>query len=383
MSFPERAKGFISADIFRGVGSKKRNGLRMVKTSRPALTATLFCYANARAPIPSMTDEILVVGCGSIGERHLRCFQRTGRAQVTACDANAELLGRVAGQYRVETFPGLGAALEAHRYTGIVICTPAQTHLDIALAGLRHGAGLLIEKPLGTGLEKVPEVQTEIARGGKFAGIAYVYHFMPWIQGARKILASGELGSPLQVSVAAGQHFPTFRPAYREIYYARHETGGGAIQDALTHIANAVEWLVGPTTRLFCDAAHQSLAGVTVEDTVSVAARNGGVLVNYSMNQFQAPNEMTMQIHCEGGSVKIEGHAQRFGVFRRATNAWEWHTTAPMECDDMFIAQANAFLDGLHGKPTDLCTFDEAVRTLKFNLAALESARGGKAVEIL
>ena len=329
-----------------------------------------------------MTDDILIVGCGSIGERHLRCFQSTGRTQVAVCDANAELLKRVTGQYRVAGFSSLDAALDARRYTGIVICTPAQTHLDIARAGLRHGAGLLIEKPLGTGLEKVPAVQAEIARAGKFIGIAYVYHFMPWIQGARKILMSGELGAPLHVSVAAGQHFPTFRPAYREIYYARHETGGGAIQDALTHIVNAVEWLVGPTTRLFCDAAHQSLEDVSVEDTVNVAARNGGVLVNYALNQFQTPNEMTMQIHCEGGSVKIEGHGQRYGVLRRGADAWEWHQTAPLERDDIFIAQANAFLDGLHGLPNDLCTFDEAVRTLKFNLAALDSARDGKVVHI-
>jgi predicted dehydrogenase len=329
-----------------------------------------------------MTDEILVIGCGSIGERHLRCFQRTGRARVSVCDANAALLRRVAEQYGATGFTDAGAAFAAARYDGVVICTPAQTHLDIALTGLRHGAGLLIEKPLATDLGKVPEVSAEIARTGKFVGIAYVYHFMPWICGAREVLSGGELGRPLHVSVVTGQHFPTFRPAYREIYYTRHETGGGAIQDALTHVANAVEWLVGPTTRLFCDAAHQSLEGVSVEDTVNVAARNGGVLVNYALNQFQAPNEMTMQVHCEGGSVKIEGHAQRYGVFRRATDAWEWHTTAPMERDEMFIAQANAFLDALHGKPAGLCTFDEAVQTLKFNLAALESARSGKALEI-
>lgn len=329
-----------------------------------------------------MRDEILVVGCGSIGERHLRCFQRTGRANVTACDANAALLQRITQQYGAAAFPSLDAALAARRYDGMVICTPAHTHLDIAVLGLKHGAGLLIEKPLSTGLEKAPAVREEIARTGKFVGIAYIYHFMPWIVGARKVLSDGELGRALHVSVATGQHFPTFRPAYREIYYARHESGGGAIQDALTHIANAVEWLIGPTTRLFCDAAHQSLEGVSVEDTVSVSARNGEALVNYALNQFQAPNEMTMQIHCEHGSVKIEGHEQRFGIFRRVTNAWEWHKSAPLERDDIFIAQANAFLDGLHGKPTDLCTFDEAVQTLKFNLAALESARSGKAVGI-
>jgi predicted dehydrogenase len=329
-----------------------------------------------------MSDAILVVGCGSIGERHLRCLQRTGRAIVTACDANPTLLRRVTQQYQVTGFGDLDAALSAGRYDGIVIGTPAHTHLDIASLGLRHGAGLLVEKPLSTGLEKTPAIRDEIAKAGRFVGVAYVYHFMPWILGARKLLREGTLSRPLQVSVVTGQHFPTFRPAYREIYYARHETGGGAIQDALTHVVNAVEWLVGPTTRLFCDAAHQSLEGVTVEDTVNVAARNRDVLVNYALNQFQAPNESFILIHCEGGSVKIEGHAQRWGIFRRGAKDWEWHKSGPLERDDLFLAQANAFLDGLHGMPTDLCTFDEAVQTLKSNLAALESARSGKAVEI-
>jgi len=133
---------------------------------------------------------------------------------------------------------------------------------------------------------------------------------------------------------------------------------------------------------VFCDAAHQALEGVTVEDTVSVAARNGNALVNYALNQFQAPNEMTLSIHCEGGSVRVEGHEQRWSVFRRSTSAWEHHKTAPLERDELFIAQANAFLDGMQGKPTPLSTLDEAAQTLKFNLAALESARGGKAVKI-
>ena len=34
----------------------------------------------------------LIIGCGSIGERHLRCFQKTGRSSVIACDTNPALL---------------------------------------------------------------------------------------------------------------------------------------------------------------------------------------------------------------------------------------------------------------------------------------------------
>lgn len=329
-----------------------------------------------------MSDEILVVGCGSIGERHLRCLQRTGRASVTACDANPALLERIAQQYRVSAFPDLPSALAARRYAGLVLCTPAHTHLDLALLGLAHGGGLLIEKPLGTALEKVPVVREEIARSGKFVGVAYVYHFMPWVREPRSFLQAGELGKPLHVSVVTGHDFPSARPAYREIYYARHETGGGAIQDGLTHIVNVVEWLIGPTTRLYCDAAHLALEGVSVEDTVNVAARQDRVMTSYALNQFQPPSEVSIQIHGEGGSLKIEVHAQRWGVFRRGAGEWEWHQSEPMERDDFFVAQGHAFLDGLHGQPTDLCTFDEAVQTLKFNLAALQSMRSGAAVEI-
>ena len=329
-----------------------------------------------------MNDEILVVGCGSIGERHLRCLQRTGHANVTACETHPALLQRIAEQYRVPAFPDLQAALAVRRYAGLVLCTPAHTHLDLALLGLQHGAGLLIEKPLSTALDQVPAVRAEIARSGQFVGIAYVFHFMPWVREVRTLVQSGELGRPLHVSVVTGHDFPSARPAYREIYYARHETGGGAIQDGLTHIVNVVEWLIGPTTRLYCDAAHLALPGVTVEDTVNVAARQDGVLTSYALNQFQPPSEVSMQIHAEGGSVKIEVHAQRWGVFRRGAPEWEWHQSEPMERDDWFLAQAHAFLDGLHGKPTDLCTFDEAVQTLKFNLAALESMRSGNVIEI-
>lgn len=329
-----------------------------------------------------MIKRILVVGCGSIGERHVRCFLRTGRVRVAACDINADLLKKVAGEYQVSAFPDVKEALAAERFDGVVVCTPAHTHIEFALLALHAGAAVLIEKPLSTSLSGVSELKAEAARLKQFVAVAYVLHFAPSLAGAREFLRQGALGKPLQASVVAGQHFPTFRPAYREIYYNRHDTGGGAIQDAFTHLANAVEWLIGRTENVFCHAAHLALDGVSVEDTVSVTARNGTALVSYSMNQFQAPNETTLQIHCERGSVKIELHEQRWGVFRHGAENWENHAAPVTHRDDLFVAQAEAFLDGMDGKPNPLCTLDDAVQTLRVNLAALESARGGQLITL-
>jgi hypothetical protein len=100
------------------------------------------------------------------------------------------------------------------------------------------------------------------------------------------------------------------------------------------------------------------------------------------MNQFQAPNETTMFVHCERGSVKIEAALQRWGVLRHGATEWTWTQTPPLERDEIFTAQANAFLDGMEGKPTPLSTFDEAMQTLKFNLAALRSSDSGLPITI-
>jgi len=150
----------------------------------------------------------------------------------------------------------------------------------------------------------------------------------------------------------------------------------------LTHLVNAIEWLIGPSTQVYCEAAHQFLEGVTVEDTVCASARNGDVLVNYTLNQFQPPNEATFLIHCENGSLKVEWHEQRYGVWPRGAGGWQYHPAPVPERDDLFVAQAHAFLDAMKGAPSELCTVEEAVQTLKFNLAALESARTGLPVTI-
>jgi len=321
-----------------------------------------------------------VIGCGSIGERHLRTFLATARTRVVACDAHPALRERMAATYGVETIADWRAALADSALTGAVIATPAPLHIPMAQAVLASNRHVLIEKPLALALEGADRLPAVRDAGGAFAAVAYVLHFVPALQAARDFLRSGRFGRVRHAAVDTGHHFPSARPAYREIYYRDHAQGGGAIQDALTHPANAVEWVLGPTTRVFCDAAHQVLEGLEVEDTVNVVARNGPVLVSYALNQFQAPNETRWTFHAEAGSVRVEVHAQRWGRLARGESDWTWHAAPVENRDTLFVAQANAFLDGCEGRPTPLCTLEEGIQTLRFNLAALASWRSGTPV---
>ncbi|MSU73244.1 MAG: Gfo/Idh/MocA family oxidoreductase [Opitutus sp.] len=329
-----------------------------------------------------LPHSALIIGCGSIGERHLRCFLQTGRARVTACDTNPTLLERIASTYRVPTRTGAASALADAEFDTVVICTPAPLHIPFALEALAAGKHVLIEKPLSHSLAGLDELFAARATSGRQIAVAYVLHVYPFLIAAREFLARGDFGPVLQASANCGQPFHVFRPAYAQTYYRDHATGGGAIQDALTHIANWMEGVLGPTASVLCDCAHLGLPDVNVEDTVHVSARHGGgrVLVNYTLNQFQAPNEIALQFNAAGGSVKIEFHRQRWGTFPAGASDWTWHEAPPVERDAHFIAQANAFLDQIEGRPSRLCSLEAAAQTLRFNLAALASAKRGARV---
>jgi predicted dehydrogenase len=100
-------------------------------------------------------QRLLIIGLGSIGERHLRCAVQMGRAEVLACEVNNELRQIVTARYGIrEDYESLEAAMAA-RPTAAVVCVPAQLHVATATRLAQAGIHLLIEKPLSTSLNGV------------------------------------------------------------------------------------------------------------------------------------------------------------------------------------------------------------------------------------
>ncbi|HEV2295422.1 MAG TPA: Gfo/Idh/MocA family oxidoreductase [Tepidisphaeraceae bacterium] len=323
--------------------------------------------------------HVQVIGAGSIGNRHIRCLLATGRARVSVVEVNADLRVAIARQYAgVAIHESLEIALADGRPDAAVIATPAPLHVAQATRLASRGIHLLIEKPLGVSLEGVDELQAAVRRSGVVAAVGYVYRAHPVLNELREALASGAYGRPVELVAVCGQHFPHYRPAFRQTYFARHDTGGGAVQDALTHIVNAGEWLVGEIERVVADTAQQVLEGVEVEDTAHVLARHaGGLPASYNLNQHQAPDEITITVVCDRGTLRFEYHANRWRSMTSPGGEWTNYVGGTADSDTMFVRQAHAFLNAVEGRAAPLCTLDEGAATLRVNLAILASARGG------
>jgi len=247
----------------------------------------------------------------------------------------------------------------------------------MAIQAAEAGSHLLIEKPLSTRLEGLDRLQAVVQGRRLVAAVAYVLRANPVLQAMHDAIAAGRFGEPVQLVVQCGQHFPTFRPAYRTIYYRDRATGGGAIQDALTHMVNLGEWMIGPADRVVADAAHQVLEGVEVEDTVHLISRHGPVMASFALNQHQAPNETTLTVICRGGTARYEAHRNQWSWTTGPAEPWHDERWETLQRDTLFVRQAESFLDAIEGRAAPLCSLAEGIQTLRVNLAVLASCDRG------
>ena len=319
--------------------------------------------------------RLLIIGVGSIGERHLRCFKATGRADLSLCETNETLRRTVADRYDVaHCYADLDDAMNERAFDIALIAVPSHLHVSMATKLVDAGAHVFIEKPLSLSLDGIDGLLKLIAHKKVTSAVAYTYRSHPALRSMKQAIDGGRFGRPVQVVSVWGQHFPKYRPAYRQIYYTSRATGGGAIQDVLTHAINAGEFLVGPVDRVMADAAHRVLEGVDVEDTVHVITRHGDVLGCYSLNQHQAPNENTITVICERGTARFDLNNARWQSMTEPEGGWKTEYQFSHERDDIFIHQANLFLDVIEGKAEPACTVAEALQTLRVNLAVLDAS---------
>jgi predicted dehydrogenase len=95
----------------------------------------------------------------------------------------------------------------------------------------------------------------------------------------------------------------------------------------------------------------------------------------YSLNQHQAPNEVSITVVCRRGAVRAELHRNRWRWMVTPGEEWRDENLGDLPRDALFVAQANHFLDVVEGKAQPLCDLEQAEQTLRVNLAVLAAAQ--------
>jgi predicted dehydrogenase len=211
-----------------------------------------------------MMQRVLIVGFGSIGQRHLRIVRES------LPKSDVRLLRREPGAM-AEGADGFFYSLDdalAFKPQVAIIANPAPFHVRVALALASQGCHLLVEKPLSDTLEGVSELLLATSAGAIVLQVGYNLRFSPSLRDFKKWVQSGHIGRILSIRCETGQHLETWRPGtdYRQGVSACRELGGGALLE-LSHELDYLRWIFGDIDWVGAWMGKQSALEINVEDT--------------------------------------------------------------------------------------------------------------------
>ncbi|MFC7533525.1 Gfo/Idh/MocA family protein [Actinoplanes sp. GCM10030250] len=147
-------------------------------------------------PAPGNPIGIAVVGAGYWGPNLVRNFQGSPAFRLQwLCDLDVERAERVLGGYStVKVSADLDEVLADPEVHAVAIATPAGTHLPVAVAALKAGKHVLVEKPLAATHEEGLLLVEEADRRGLTLMCDHTYCYTPAVLRIREMLHAGDLG---------------------------------------------------------------------------------------------------------------------------------------------------------------------------------------------
>ncbi|MFD2768249.1 Gfo/Idh/MocA family protein [Micromonospora eburnea] len=217
--------------------------------------------------------------------------------------------------------------VESDEIDVVDICTPGDSHCEIAVAALAAGKHVLCEKPLANTVEEARLMATAAAAArvdGVRAMCGFNYRRVPAVAMMRQFVADGRLGEIRHVRAAYLQDWiidPQFPLVWR---LQKDRAGSGALGDIGAHIIDLTQYVTGQRitgvsalTETFvkerplpaessglaaqADGNGRATGPVTVDDAaVFVARLDGGALATYEASRFATGRKNALRVEING-----------------------------------------------------------------------------------
>ncbi len=190
--------------------------------------------------------KALVVGCGSIGRRHIQNLINSEKidqiiivTQYADCEDSFESTGKTVF---VNSLDGVHADFA-------VVANDTNKHIATALNLAEKGIHVLVEKPLSHNLDNIARLKTAVSKKTKVL-VGYNMRFLGIMQHIKEQLLQGVLGELYFAKIEVGQYLPHWRSGqdYRKSYSVHAPRGGGVALD-LSHELDYMRYLFSEPVR--------------------------------------------------------------------------------------------------------------------------------------
>lgn len=254
--------------------------------------------------------QFAIVGCGLIGRKRAASLP-PGRLRY-ACDLDA---GRAADLAKThdgaQSVTDFKAVLADPAVSAVIVATLNGSLAPLALAAVRAGKHVLVEKPGALNAAQLRAVAAAAENAGVKVRIGYNHRFHPGLQKARELADAGALGPMMFLR---GRYGHGGRKGYDREWRADPKlSGGGELIDQGVHLIDLAGWFMGDFVKLEGHAATY-FWDMKVDDNAFLSLRTaGGQTAWLHVSCTEWKNMFSLELYGRDAKIVIEGLGGSYG----------------------------------------------------------------------
>jgi len=240
----------------------------------------------------------------------------------SVCNHRPEGAQKFAEAHGMRAFSSMDEFLSDPELDIVTVCTPSGAHFEPALAAIRAGKHVIVEKPLEVTLERVDQLIAAASEHGVTLASVLNRRFNPAMDAFKNAVDEGRFGR----LTSASCYVKWFR---NQAYYDSAEwrgtwalDGGGVLMNQAIHAIDSLIHLAGPVAAVQANCACLAHDGIEVEDTAVaiVEFANGarGVIEASTCAWSKDGHPARIQLAGTGGSVFLADESFEVWDFRNA-----------------------------------------------------------------
>jgi predicted dehydrogenase len=257
--------------------------------------------------------RVVVIGAAAhVFALHRRGLAAIGAEVVGVQDVDAAGARQVAGELGCPAFEDVSRLLELPADLAVIV-TPHPFHAEYALASLRAGLDVLVEKPMAVHAAEAQAMVDEAERCGRLLCVAFQQRTRPEVQAARRLIQEGFLGEIQRADLLAT--WPRRSAYFRSAPWrgSWRGEGGGALINQGQHDLDLLVYLVGRPSRIvgWC---RTRLHPIETEDSVvALVEWPNGALGSLHLSTAEVDEAQRLEITGTRGRVRLlPGRLERF-----------------------------------------------------------------------
>ena len=324
-------------------------------------------------------QKVLIIGCGSIGQRHIRNLRSLGVTNIIALRSKKGHFQNLPVELNITEVGSWDEAINENPDIAI-IANPTSLHLDYILKLLPLVKGIFVEKPLSHSMEGIDKLVEEAAKNKTVLFVGHNLMFHPIVKSIKQFIDANDLGSMLNIQCQFGQWLPDWHPYedFRELYACKKDLGGGVILTEI-HEFDLCIWYFGRPVSVTCLGGTYSNEGLDVEDTARVILDYENFLVQVNLTFWQKHIERSVFISGEDGCLAWNQDGNSLIITNYQNNS-EATKDVEMNNDSMFNSQVKDVLTSTSDKSS--INLNDSYLSIAIVMAAKKSMKEKRTINM-